>query len=136
MLGMLLAGLLGAGALACTPGDVPPASAAADEPFSMAVEDRFRIANGGLVATGIVETGSVSVGDRLCLRSASASPREIVVAGIESFNKLLDSASQGTRVGLLLEGVELDEISPGDQLHADCGLAQQPVTVTTDERGR
>ena len=91
------------------------------EAFTMTVADRFRISDGGLVLTGTIAAGSISVGDSLCLVPASGSPRGIKVTGIESFNKLLDSASAGEQVGLLVTGVARDDVNVGDLLQAGCG---------------
>lgn len=93
---------------------------AADPDFRMTISDRFRIASGGVVITGVVEAGTVSVQDTICIHSEASGPVEVTVTGMESFNKLIDSASSGDRVGLLVTGIELDAITVGDRLTGSC----------------
>lgn len=88
--------------------------------FSMTVADRFRIASGGVVITGTIDSGTIVVGDSICIHSREAGAVSLTVTGIESFNKLLEEASAGDRVGLLVTGIELDAISAGDQVTESC----------------
>ncbi len=87
--------------------------------FTMTVMDVMKIAGGSLVLTGRIESGSVSAGDTVCLESASGR-KALNVMGIESFNKVLDSASAGDNVGLQFGGLTTDEVTAGDRLHSDC----------------
>ena len=98
--------------------EAPTQSKPAD--LSMTITDRFRIASGGIVVAGQIGSGSISVGDSICIRSATGGRAPLEVAGIESFNKLLDTASAGDRVGLLVTGIELEAIAVGDRLTPSC----------------
>lgn len=98
--------------------EAPTQSKPAD--LSMTITDRFRIASGGIVVAGQIRSGSISVGDSICIRSATGGQAPLEVAGIESFNKLLDTASAGDRVGLLVTGIELEAIAVGDRLTPSC----------------
>jgi len=97
--------------------DIPEPAREADKPFLMAVEDVFSIKGRGTVATGRIERGKVNVGDKvqiIGLRPTS----ETTVTGVEMFNKTLDSGLAGDNVGLLLRGVEKDDIERGQCLAA------------------
>ncbi|GBD31325.1 MAG: elongation factor Tu [Gemmatimonadales bacterium] len=83
-----------------------------DKPFLMPVEDVFSITGRGTVATGRIERGKVKVGDEVELVGFGAQ-RKTVVTGVEMFRKLLDEGVAGDNVGLLLRGVEKDEVERG-----------------------
>jgi elongation factor Tu len=83
-----------------------------DKPFLMPVEDVFSITGRGTVATGRIERGRVKVGDEVELVGFGAE-RKTVVTGVEMFRKLLDEGVAGDNVGLLLRGVEKDEVERG-----------------------
>ena len=80
------------------------------------VQDVFSITGRGTVITGQIESGSITVGDTVTLRRRDGSSREVVVAGLEMFRKMLDTAKQGDNVGLLLRGVDRNEVDRGDVL--------------------
>ncbi|MDY6148870.1 MAG: elongation factor Tu [Porphyromonas sp.] len=84
-----------------------------DKPFLMPVEDVFSITGRGTVATGRIETGIVKVGDEVQLIGLGAEGRKTTVTGVEMFRKLLDQGEAGDNVGLLLRGVDKDEIKRG-----------------------
>ena len=84
-----------------------------EKPFLMPVEDVFSITGRGTVATGRIETGVVNVGEELELVGLGAEGRKTVCTGVEMFRKLLDSGEAGDNVGLLLRGVNKDEIKRG-----------------------
>jgi elongation factor Tu len=88
-----------------------------DKPFLMPVEDVFSISGRGTVATGRVERGIVKVNDKLQLVGLRET-RETVVTGIEMFNKILDEGRAGENVGLLLRGLEKNDIERGMVLAA------------------
>jgi elongation factor Tu len=88
-----------------------------DKPFLMPVEDVFSISGRGTVATGRIERGKVKVNDKLQLVGLRET-REIVVTGIEMFNKSLDEGLAGENVGILLRGIEKDDIERGMVLAA------------------
>ncbi len=83
-----------------------------DKPFLMPVEDVFSITGRGTVGTGRVERGRVKVGDEVEVVGFGAK-RKTVVTGVEMFRKLLDDGQAGDNVGLLLRGVEKDELERG-----------------------
>ena len=86
---------------------------AVDKPFLMPVEDVFSITGRGTVATGRIETGVVKVGDEVQLIGLGAEGRKSVVTGVEMFRKLLDQGEAGDNVGLLLRGIDKDEVRRG-----------------------
>ena len=86
---------------------------AVDKPFLMPVEDVFSITGRGTVATGRIETGVVKVGDEVQLIGLGAEGRKSVVTGVEMFRKLLDTGEAGDNVGLLLRGIDKDEVRRG-----------------------
>ena len=87
-----------------------------DKPFLMPVEDVFTITGRGTVATGRVERGMVKMGDQVEIVGLSDSSRTTVVTGVEMFRKILDFAEAGDNVGLLLRGVQRNEIERGQVL--------------------
>ena len=86
---------------------------AVDKPFLMPVEDVFSITGRGTVATGRIETGLVKVGDEVQLIGLGAEGKKSVVTGVEMFRKLLDQGEAGDNVGLLLRGIDKDEVRRG-----------------------
>ena len=91
--------------------ELPPR--AIDKPFLMPVEDVFSITGRGTVATGRIETGIIKVGDEVQLIGLGAEGKKSVVTGVEMFRKLLDSGEAGDNVGLLLRGIDKDEVRRG-----------------------
>ena len=87
-----------------------------DKPFLMPVEDIFSITGRGTVATGRIETGMVHTGDELQLIGLGAEGRKTVCTGVEMFRKILDDGQAGDNVGLLLRGVDKNEIKRGQIL--------------------
>ena len=85
-------------------------------PFLMPVEDVFSISGRGTVATGRVERGVVNMNDTVELVGLTEERRQIVITGIEMFHKLMDNAQAGDNVGLLLRGVQKNEIERGQVL--------------------
>ena len=85
-------------------------------PFLMPVEDVFSISGRGTVATGRVERGVVKMNDTVELVGLTDERRQIVITGIEMFHKLMDDAQAGDNVGLLLRGVQKNEIERGQVL--------------------
>ena len=86
-------------------------------PFSMQVADVFSIKGRGTVVTGQVASGVVRVGDPLVIEGAHPSVTTTCV-GVEMFRKIVDHASIGDNVGLLLEGVDKTQVVRGDWLRA------------------
>lgn len=87
--------------------------------FRITVQDVFFITGRGTVITGTVETGSVSVGDNVTLRRVDGSARTVTVIGIEKFRQITDTAVKGENVGILLRGVERNEVGRGDVLEKE-----------------
>jgi elongation factor Tu len=83
-----------------------------DKPFLMSVEDIFSITGRGTVGTGRVERGKVKVGDEVEIVGLGLN-KKTVVTGVEMFRKLLDEGQAGDNVGLLLRGVDKDELKRG-----------------------
>ena len=83
-----------------------------DKPFLMPVEDVFSITGRGTVATGRIEAGRVKVGDEVQILGLGADKKS-VVTGVEMFRKILDEGEAGDNVGLLLRGIDEDEIKRG-----------------------
>ncbi|MDY3942803.1 MAG: elongation factor Tu [Alloprevotella sp.] len=83
-----------------------------DKPFLMPVEDVFSITGRGTVATGRVETGVVKTGDEVQILGLGEDKKS-VVTGVEMFRKILDSGEAGDNVGLLLRGIDKNEIKRG-----------------------
>ena len=87
-----------------------------EKPFLMPVEDVFSITGRGTVATGRIETGVVHVGDELEIIGLGADGKKTVCTGVEMFRKLLDEGEAGDNVGLLLRGIDKNEIKRGKVL--------------------
>ena len=84
-----------------------------DKPFLMPIEDIFSITGRGTVATGRIETGIIHVGDEVEIVGLGEEPKKTVVTGVEMFRKLLDQGEAGDNVGLLLRGIDKNEIKRG-----------------------
>ena len=84
-----------------------------DKPFLMPVEDVFSITGRGTVATGRIEAGIVKVGDEVQIIGLGADGKKSVVTGVEMFRKLLDQGEAGDNVGLLLRGIDKNEVKRG-----------------------
>ena len=86
---------------------------AVDKPFLMPVEDVFSITGRGTVATGRIETGIIHTGDEMEIIGLGADGKKTVCTGVEMFRKILDEGQAGDNVGLLLRGIDKDEIKRG-----------------------
>jgi len=95
---------------------IPTPERAVDKPFLMPVEDVFTITGRGTVGTGRVERGQVKVGEEVEIVGFQEKARKSVVTGIEMFRKLLDSGIAGDNIGVLLRGIERNEIFRGQVL--------------------
>ena len=110
-----------------------------DQPFLMPVEDVFSIKGRGTVVTGRVEQGVIKVGDTVDVVGIKETS-QTVVTGVEMFHKMLDEAEPGDAVGLLLRGVDRDEVERGQVLAAPGSVtphtdASAQVYVLTKEEG-
>ncbi len=121
---------------------IPTPERKADQPFLMPVEDVFTITGRGTVATGRVERGQLKMNEEVELVGLTEEKRKVVVTGIEMFRKLLDYAEAGDNVGVLLRGVQREEIQRGQVLakpgtiHPHTKFRGQVYVLTKDEGGR
>ncbi len=121
---------------------VPTPERKADQPFLMPVEDVFTITGRGTVATGRVERGQLKMNEEVELVGLTEERRKVVVTGIEMFRKLLDYAEAGDNVGVLLRGVQREEIQRGQVLakpgtiNPHTKFRGQVYVLTKDEGGR
>ncbi|MDO4691673.1 MAG: elongation factor Tu [Porphyromonadaceae bacterium] len=92
---------------------IPLPPRAVDKPFLMPVEDVFSITGRGTVATGRIETGVIHTGDEVQIIGLGAEGLKSVVTGVEMFRKILDEGQAGDNVGLLLRGIDKNEIKRG-----------------------
>jgi elongation factor Tu len=95
---------------------IPTPERASDKPFLMPVEDVFSITGRGTVATGRVERGTIKIQENVEIVGMTEKTRTVVVTGVEMFRKLLDQAIAGDNIGLLLRGVQRNEIERGQVL--------------------
>src|SRR5579875_3304745 len=95
---------------------IPTPERPVDKPFLMPVEDVFTITGRGTVGTGRVERGQIKVGEEVEIVGLKDESRKTVVTGIEMFRKLLDMGIAGDNVGVLLRGVERNDIERGQGL--------------------
>ena len=93
-----------------------------DKPFLMPVEDVFSITGRGTVGTGRVDRGKIKVGDEVEIVGLSDKVRKTVVTGVEMFRKILDDGQAGDNVGLLLRGVEKEELRRGMVVSAPASI--------------
>ena len=121
---------------------IPTPDRPIDQPFLMPVEDVFTITGRGTVATGRVERGQVKVGDTVEIVGLQEKPRSVVVTGVEMFKKLLDVAEAGDNIGVLLRGVQREEIERGQVLaapgtiHPHTKFKAEVYVLTKEEGGR
>lgn len=121
---------------------IPTPQRDTDKPFLMPVEDVFTITGRGTVATGRVDRGKLKVGETVEIVGLTEKPRATVVTGIEMFRKLLDEGLAGDNVGVLLRGVQRDDVERGQVLakpgsikpHTDFNA--QVYVLTKEEGGR
>lgn len=95
---------------------IPTPERDTDKDFLMPVEDVFSITGRGTVATGRVERGVVKVGDEVEIVGIQEETRKTVVTGVEMFRKLLDQAEAGDNIGVLLRGVDREDVERGQVL--------------------
>ena len=113
-----------------------------DKPFLMPVEDVFSITGRGTVATGRIETGVIHVGDKVQIVGLSDEFKDTTVTGVEMFRKLLDEGEAGDNVGLLLRGIDKDEVKRGEviaapgSIHPHTHFKAEVYVLTKEEGGR
>ncbi len=111
-----------------------------DKPFLLAIEDVFSITGRGTVVTGRVERGKIKVGDPVEIVGMSKEIKKTVATGLEMFRKTLDEAQAGDNIGVLLRGIEKDEVERGQVLAAPGSITphtkfEGEVYVLTKEEG-
>jgi elongation factor Tu len=89
-----------------------------DKPFLLPVEDVFTITGRGTVATGRVERGRIKTGDKVEIVGMRDAIKDTVVTGVEMFRKILDYGEAGDNIGVLLRGIERNEIERGQVVAA------------------
>ncbi|MBP7401176.1 MAG: elongation factor Tu [Clostridia bacterium] len=121
---------------------IPTPARPTELPFLMPVEDVFTITGRGTVATGRVERGVVKIGDPVEIVGLQDAPRSTVVTGVEMFRKLLDQAQAGDNIGVLLRGVNRNEVERGQvvckpgSIKPHTHFTGQVYVLTTTEGGR
>jgi len=118
---------------------IPEPARLIDKPFQMPIEDVFSIKGRGTVGTGRIERGVVKVGDEVEIVGLGET-RKTTVTGVEMFNKTLEQGQAGDNVGLLLRGVEKDQLQRGHVLAKPGSITphtkfQAQVYVLTKEEG-
>ncbi|MGD0967539.1 MAG: elongation factor Tu [Candidatus Aquilonibacter sp.] len=111
-----------------------------DKPFLMPIEDVFTITGRGTVGTGRVERGQVKVGEEIEIVGLQEETRKSVVTGIEMFRKLLDIGIAGDNIGVLLRGIDRNDIERGQVLSKPGSIKphkkfQAEVYVLSKEEG-
>jgi elongation factor Tu len=99
--------------MAAVDADIPLPPRDIDKPFLMPIEDVFSITGRGTVATGRIETGVANTGDAVDIIGMGAEKLASTVTGVEMFRKILDRGEAGDNVGILLRGIEKDDIRRG-----------------------
>ncbi|MBR6349944.1 MAG: elongation factor Tu [Lachnospiraceae bacterium] len=121
---------------------IPTPERAVDKPFLMPVEDVFTITGRGTVATGRVERGVLHTQEEVEIMGIREDVRKTVCTGIEMFRKLLDEAQAGDNIGVLLRGVNRDEVERGQVIckpgTVSCHkkFTGEVYVLTKDEGGR
>jgi elongation factor Tu len=121
---------------------IPTPQRDTEKPFLMPVEDVFTITGRGTVATGRVERGKLKVGETTEIVGLTDKPRATVVTGIEMFRKLLDEGMAGDNIGVLLRGVQRDDVERGQVLAKPGSIKPhtefnaQVYVLTKEEGGR
>ena len=121
---------------------IPTPERKSDQPFLMPVEDVFTITGRGTVATGRVERGQLKTGEEVELVGLTEERKKVVVTGVEMFRKILDYAEAGDNVGVLLRGIQREEIQRGQVLakpgtiNPHTKFKGQVYVLTKEEGGR
>jgi len=121
---------------------IPTPKREVEKPFLLSVEDVFSITGRGTVATGRIERGKVKVGDNVEIVGISPEIKKSVVTGVEMFRKILDSGEAGDNVGLLLRGVEKENLVRGQVIAAPGSITPHKhfrasaYCLSKDEGGR
>jgi len=121
---------------------IPLPDRAVDKPFLMPVQDVFSITGRGTVATGRIESGRIKIGDPVDIIGLGAEKLKSVVTGVEMFRKILEYGEAGDNAGLLLRGIDKDEIRRGmviaavNSIHPHKHFKAQVYILSKEEGGR
>jgi elongation factor Tu len=121
---------------------IPTPARPVDQPFLMSVEDVFSIKGRGTVPTGRVERGIIKPGQEVELVGLHHEPKKVIATSLEMFHKMLDDAEPGDAVGILLRGVEREDIERGMVIAAPGSIKPhtyfegQVYILSKDEGGR
>ena len=121
---------------------IPTPDRPVDQPFLMPIEDVMTISGRGTVVTGRVERGTVKLQDEVEIVGLSKESKKTVVTGVEMFRKILDQAEAGDNIGVLLRGIQREEIERGQVLakpgtiHPHTKFKAQVYVLTKEEGGR
>jgi elongation factor Tu len=121
---------------------IPTPQRKSDLPFLMPIEDVMTISGRGTVATGRVERGMAKIGDEVEIVGLSPEKKKSVITGLEMFRKTLDFAEAGDNIGMLLRGIQREEIERGQviakpgSVHPHTKFVGQVYVLTKDEGGR
>ena len=121
---------------------IPTPTRDVDKPFLMPVEDVFSITGRGTVATGRIERGVIKLNDEIEIVGIIEAPLKSVVTGIEMFRKLLDQGQAGDNAGILLRGINKDQIERGmvlckpGSIKPHKGFECEVYVLSKDEGGR
>ncbi len=102
---------------------IPEPKREIDKPFLMPIEDVFTITGRGTVVTGRIDRGVIKTGEEVALVGIISEPMKTVVTGVEMFRKVLDEGQAGDNVGLLLRGIDKEQVERGM-------VVAQPGTIT------
>jgi elongation factor Tu len=121
---------------------IPTPERKADMPFLMPVEDVMTITGRGTVATGRVERGTAKIGEEVEIVGLQPEKKKSVITGLEMFRKSLDFAEAGDNIGMLLRGIQREDIERGQviakpgSVHPHTKFKGQVYVLTKDEGGR
>lgn len=121
---------------------IPTPERKADLPFLMPIEDVMTISGRGTVATGRVERGTAKINDEVEIVGLAPEKKKSVVTGLEMFRKSLDFAEAGDNIGILLRGIQREDIKRGQviakpgSVHPHTKFSGQVYVLTKDEGGR
>ena len=121
---------------------IPTPERPVDQPFIMPIEDVMTISGRGTVVTGRVERGELKLSDEVEIVGLSSERKKTVVTGIEMFRKTLDQAEAGDNVGVLLRGIQREEVERGQVLakpgtiNPHTKFKAQVYVLTKEEGGR
>jgi elongation factor Tu len=121
---------------------IPSPARETDKPFLMAIEDIFTITGRGTVVTGRIERGKVKTGDEIEIVGLGSEVKKTVATGVEMFRKILDYGEAGDNVGVLLRGIEKEDVQRGQVLAAPGSITPhtefkgQVYVLSKEEGGR